>query len=241
MNEEQDIEGNFYPEHTYQFSFVTRGIARFISLIFHPLLIVPYAYLLAILVNPHSFRVKDFDLFWANPTQSSIFRVLIIYIVMIPLCGMVIMRGLGLIRDLRLQERMDRVGPYILTGTFYITAYVTLPWERLPLKMELFVLGATIALFVAFFINLFSKISIHAVGMGNFLAMLLIISQSFTFTTPATFQYFIENYLFLLGILACGLVGASRRILSDHLPADIYGGYFIGFLSILMAYNFVYM
>ncbi|MCH2045777.1 MAG: hypothetical protein MK212_16795 [Saprospiraceae bacterium] len=241
MNEEQDIKSSYYPEHSYQFSLWTRAIARFVSILFHPLLIVPYAYLLAILVNPYSFKVRGFDLFWQNPTQSSIFRFLIIYILVIPLCGMVIMRGLGLIRDLRLQERMDRIGPYILTGTFYITSYVTLPWDRLPLKMELFVLGATIALFIAFFINLFSKISIHAVGMGNFLAMLLIISQSATFATQTTFQYFVENYLFLLGIIACGLVGASRRILSDHLPADIYGGYFIGFLSILMAYNFVYM
>ena len=41
-------------------------------------------------------------------------------------------------------------------------------------------LGATIALFIAFFINIFSKISAHAVGMGGLVAMVLISIISFS-------------------------------------------------------------
>ena len=87
------------------------------------------------------------------------------------------------------------------------------------------------ALFVAFFLNLFTKISMHTVGMGGFLAMLIIIIAR---------SYAGAGQLFIFGILACGLVGTSRMILGAHNSSDIYGGYFVGFLCQFVALNYMF-
>ena len=48
------------------------------------------------------------------------------------------------------------------------------------------------------------------------------------------------EYMLIIAVVACGLVGSSRLMLKAHEPADIYGGYFIGFLSQFVALNILY-
>ena len=101
----------------------------------------------------------------------------------------------------------------------------------LPLEIKIFTLGATIALFIAFFINLFTKISMHTVGMGGFLAMIIIIIAR---------SYGGAEFLFVFGVLACGLVGTARLLLGSHQVSDVYGGYFVGFLAQFVALNYMF-
>jgi len=48
------------------------------------------------------------------------------------------------------------------------------------------------------------------------------------------------EHLFIFGILACGLVGTSRMLLGAHNSSDIYGGYFVGFISQFVALNYIF-
>jgi membrane-associated phospholipid phosphatase len=96
--------------------------------------------------------------------------------------------------------------------------------------MAIFSLGATIGIFSAFIINIFSKISMHTVGMGGFLAMMLIcISRSVAN----------NEYILILAVIAAGLVGSSRLILGAHESNEIYGGYAIGFLTQFVAVSYL--
>ena len=91
-------------------------------------------------------------------------------------------------------------------------------------------LGATVSLFLAFIINnLFEKISLHAMGMGGFLAI-VIMALNIT-------QYDL-TYLFLLVIFLSGLVGTARLILKAHQTREIYTGYMLGFVC--QAFAFIY-
>lgn len=106
-------------------------------------------------------------------------------------------------------------------------------------------LGAVIGLFIAFFINIFSKISAHAVGMGGLLGMVIITMALSNFdsfvlhsTIIGTFE-FSMNALLLFTLLMAGLVGTARLLLDAHTPNDIYGGYLVGFASQFIALRFI--
>ncbi len=142
------------------------------------------------------------------------------------------MKALGLISDIGLSDKMDRIGPYIIVGLLYIVIFVNFNNNpTVPGELSIFSLGATIALFTAFVINLFSKISMHTVGMGGFLAMVIIIMAR---------SYAGNEYVLVLAILIAGLSGTSRMLLAAHEPADIYGGYLIGFLAQFVALSYLY-
>jgi hypothetical protein len=105
----------------------------------------------------------------------------------------------------------------------------------IPVHVKIFVLGATIALFTAFIINLFSKISIHAVGMGGMIAMVMMAVLS------VPYNYESNLHVLPIAVLVAGLVGTARRVLGAHEAADIYGGYFIGFFAQFVALQFLFV
>ena len=219
--------------HFDAFPFGYRIVAQLISVLFHPLLILLYAYLILAWSNPFLFGETTFYRVFQNKSNGILFIWLAIFSFAVPTLAVLMMRGLNLISDLTLTQRTERIGPYIIVGLLYIVIYVNFDHNpTIPSELRIFSLGATIALFMAFFINLFSKISMHTVAMGGFLAMVLI---------AVARSYAHNEYIFVLAIFACGLVGSSRMVLGAHEPADIYGGYFIGFLSQIVALNFLYV
>jgi hypothetical protein len=149
---------------------------------------------------------------------------------------------LGMIKSLRLQDKMDRTGPYIITGIFYLWLLRNF-WENnlvTPLYTS-FVLGATIALFLAFLINIFSKISIHAVGSSALVAMTIITmltQNNEPLLIPLPQQGYLSTsliYLLLGLLLVVGMLGTSRLYLQKHEPSELYGGYFVGFIAPFVA------
>lgn len=207
-----------------------RVLAWIISAIFHPLLMLPYAYVLLAFFNPFLFGESQFGrIFTLAPPypKGTWFMALMLFTCIIPLVGVLLMRGLGMVRSLSLETRDERKIPYVLAGLFYMSMVAQNSYiSAMPDEVKVFTLGATIALFIAFFINLFTKISMHTVGIGGFLAMLIIIMSR---------SYAGSSMLFVAGVLACGLVGTARLLLGAHKVSDVYGGYFVGFLAQFVA------
>jgi membrane-associated phospholipid phosphatase len=233
--ETQELERNMMKQarHYDAFPKGVRVMAQVISILFHPLLMLLYAFLILAWSNPFLFGEISFQRVFTNKVNSLLFIWLTIFSFAVPMLTVFMMRGLNLVSDITLPMRTERIGPYIIVGLLYIIIFVNFNNNpTIPSELRIFSLGATIALFMAFFINLFSKISMHTVAMGGFLAMVLIaIARSYAH----------NEYVFILAVMACGLVGTARMILGAHEPADIYGGYFIGFLSQFVALNFLYV
>ena len=118
--------------------------------------------------------------------------------------------------------------------------------HQIPTAYTSFVLGATIALFFAFFINIFSKISAHAVGMGGMLGMVVITMLLFSYDTFTVTIFFTQTLqlnmmtVFMLMIILSGLVGTARLILRAHDPRDVYGGFLVGFTAQFIALRFLF-
>lgn len=210
-------------------------LAQIVSIVFHPLLVLSYAYVLLAYFNPFLFGEASPDRIFALNAKTSKgiwFVNLVLFSFIIPMVGVLLMRSLGMVQTLALTTQDERKIPYVLTGMFYMAMVAQNNYNTsLPLEVKIFTLGATIALFVAFFINLFTKISMHTVGMGGFLAMIIIIIAR---------SYSGAEMLFIFGILGCGLVGTARLLLGAHQTSDIYGGYFIGFFSQFVALNYMF-
>ncbi|MCB0650164.1 MAG: hypothetical protein KDC85_02740 [Saprospiraceae bacterium] len=216
--------------------------AQFISILFHPLLIPTYMLVLLMIVNPYLFGVHDIS------EQNSM--LLIIHTIMntlvIPAFAILVMKLLGLIKTFEMQDKSERTGPYIIAGIFYLWLFRNfLDNTNVPLAFTSFLLGATIALFLAFLLNIFTKISAHAVGMGGLLAMVIITMFQFSYDTFnlnlwfGTIQMNMVTVL-MITILIAGMVGSARLILKAHIPSDLYGGYLIGFASQIFALRFLF-
>jgi hypothetical protein len=214
-----------------------RIAARLVSFAFHPLLILTYMLVLLLLINPYLFGI--------NHIGSEFSRVLILqfflFTFFIPAFSIFMLRALGLVKTPDLRERTDRIGPYIITGILYLWLYQNvLANNQVPTVFSVFMLGCTIALFVAFFINIFSRISAHTVGMGALIGMLAIVMTQYSYGTfsirlePVNWEVNVF-LLFLTTIVLAGLVGTARLILLQHKNADLYGGYLVGFSAQLLA------
>lgn len=213
-----------------------RAVAMGLSLFFHPLLMPSYALVLLMLVNPYQFGVPSM--------LEQIPLVLLVFFstFAIPAFGVLMMRLLGFVKTMQLEEPTERIGPYILTGVFYLWLFVNfLNNNQIPIIYTSFMLGATIGLFIAFFINNFSKISAHAVGMGGITAFLLILMFVYRYDSINIAQgSFQLKYLLLLLILLVGMVGTSRLLLKAHSLQDLYGGFLVGLAAQFIALRFLF-
>lgn len=216
-----------------------RLLAHFVSIACHPLFMLTYMLLILLTVNPYLFGV--------NKLGDSSFLILMVFFstVFIPGVAIIMMKLLGLIESIELKDRQERIGPYIITGVFYLWMFRTLlDNPNIPIAFKIFVLGSTIALFAAFFVNLFSKVSMHTVGMGGLLAMVLITMFNYShgvfWVNLPIFKFQMSmTQLLMMVILLSGMVGTSRLFLKAHNSQEVYGGYMIGVIAQFIAMQFL--
>lgn len=204
-------------------------IAHTISVLFHPLLMLTYGLLFMMWVNPYQFggvSNNELTLYMIGSIVGISF--------FFPIFSIALMRMLGMVESFQMEEREERIIPYISTGIFYLWLSVNIYRTSIfPQSFEVYAIGATLGLFLAFFINNFTKISMHTVGMGGFLAMVVITILS----TVSPLRDL--RMILLVVIILTGLVGTARLILHAHEPRDIYGGYLVGFAAQFIALNFL--
>ena len=170
-----------------------------------------------------------------------------LYTFFIPAVSIMVMYFLGMIQDVQVREREDRIGPYLITGMLYLWVYYNFSQNgQLPPAYVSFMLGTVVALFISFMINIFSKISAHAVGMGGLIGMVIISMVWFSygsFTMELSGGRALELsmlHLLMTALVIAGAVGTARLLLKAHEPSDVYGGYFIGFVTQFFAFLYVF-
>lgn len=242
-----------------------KKVFQFVSILSHPLLIPTYVLFILMTVNPFLFGVNEpltvgkfFSYFslrftdGANALDSKpevkalILLTLSVFFItfVLPVASMLMMKFLGLVQSLELKDRKERIIPLILTGIFYLWLFYNF-YKRYDMHPAYtsFILGATIALFTDFFINNFTKISLHATGMGGLTAFIALSMWMFTdskFNVPLTSTQTLQvsmNVLLMGSILATGLVCTARLYLKAHRWQDIAGGLFIGMAAQFIAFR----
>ena len=211
---------------------MSKFMAQALSVIFHPLLMLTYMLILLLIVNPYLFGVNNI-----TESKQLIVRVFITTFVL-PAFAIFIMRKLDMIGSFEMRDKQDRIGPFIATGVFYVWVFRSVLYDsNMPSAFLIAALGTTIGLFAAFFINLFFKISLHATGLGGFVAMMLITIWLYSYRTLSVTLPFLGacqisiNVLLMLSVFFAGLVGSVRLWLGAHSSIEIYSGFLLGLIS----------
>jgi membrane-associated phospholipid phosphatase len=141
---------------------------------------------------------------------------------LVPVLGLLGMRFSEVINSLHLPDRKERIYPFSLVSVFYIMTVAFFYW-KLNIDQLLIVTLAlvTICLVLLTLITSLWKISAHQTAMGGWVAVVAVLSTKFT--SEPLFYYL------LLIILLSGLIGTARLYLNAHRPAEIYGGFLLGF------------
>lgn len=200
-----------------------------------------YMLSLMLLINPYIFQLNN------HKAKGLLFIAIFFTSVLLPLVGILMLRFLGFIETMEMKNKTERIGPFIIIAVCYIWLYLNIRSNNaVPLAYNMFVLGSIISLFLAFFINNFDKISLHAVGMAGFVMGFFIVSglfgQSFIQLGFGNFGTF-RLHLVLVGsllILFTGLVCSARYFLSAHNMREITGGLIIGILGQIISLRIIF-
>lgn len=207
-------------------------IARIVSYIGHPLLVLTYLLVLMLALNPFAFGAHHMG----DQRTVILFFYVISTTFVIPGLGVSLLKPLRLVQSLEMHDKQERIGPYIITGIFYLWIFKNFTTGAVPDLYAKFALGATIALFFAFFANIFTKISAHGTGMGSLVAMLLLLAFEWSDAALALGPILLSlNAVLVFGIVLAGLVGVARLSLGGHSPAELWQGYAAGFLAVMLA------
>ncbi len=212
---------------------MNRTISYAISFIFHPLFILTYMVVLLTLMNPQLFGVNHIS-------ENGIFIIQVfLYTFLLPAFATFMMLQLGFIESLDMKDKQERIGPLIATTIFYLwLSYNYYKTDVAPLAFTVFMVGAAISLCIAFVINTVSKISLHAIGVGGLMGMIVISMMHYSYPAVNIGGHLINtNWILIFGILITGLVCSARLSLDAHEPMDLYGGLFIGFGTQFLALN----
>lgn len=198
-------------------------LSTIISYIFHPVLLATYAFVFVDVFFPYQF------LHLGPQQKTQLMLTIVTNTLVFPVIVLVLMRALKMIGSFELKTNKERIVPFIAISLFYFWTYLVVQKLGVGHYFSHIALGASLGIFLAFFANVFYKISIHAVGVGGFVGVAL------TLTLISTY-----NLLFplLLVILIAGAVGSARLYLGAHTPREVLSGYMVGLLGQMVAFAY---
>ncbi len=196
---------------------VVTGFSHFLSWVLVPLLMPVYGLMLAfglsvLDVVPMGMRV-NFTLIVAAIT------------VIIPMILVLLMKKMGLVDDIGLNNRKERLIPYIITIVSYGATAWFMAYKNAPLWLSLFFAGGAVAALINLIVNFRWKISAHAAGIAGVVALLIRIAKD-GYPEPEIY------FWLLLTIGLTGLLGSARVWLGRHTVAQVLAGYAVGFCSV---------
>lgn len=199
--------------------------AKIISFVFHPVFVTFYTALLVYwLQKPLYISIVNEYPLWLG--------YLFINLVMFPVIATLLLKALGFIGSIKMEEPKDRIIPLIATMIFYFWAYNVAKniTPEVPLYLRVFLLGAFWGVIVTFLVNIFFKISMHTMAIGGTIGILIVMILALRVDILL---------LIVLTILLAGIIGTARLILKSHIPFELLLGYVLGFLVQIGAYYFL--
>lgn len=195
-------------------------LAHIISILFHPLFIPTYLAAFLIYVHPYAYAGMD--------EKGKLFSLLTVFnnTCFIPGFFVFVLWRLKFIQSVFLRTQKDRIIPYIAAMIFYFWVwYVYKNKSEAPPAFIWMLLSTFLSSIVALMANIYCKISMHAIAIGNVLVFFILLSIS----GDASLEYL------MLAVLVSGLVLSARLLVSDHTSFEVYLGFFLGALCHYLA------
>lgn len=208
----RETEEKFHP--------ALRGAAIFLSYLFHPVF-VP-VYVIGFLLFVQSFLFVGYS---DKQKIVTLIQAILMY-TFFPLISVALLRALKFINSIKLNDRKDRIIPFIICNIWYFWMWYVWRNTEMPREMVVFAMSAFFASSIGLLLNIYMKISLHAIAIGTAIAFLCGLS----------FHYNIHFGIYLsIAIFIGGAVCTARLILRTHRSAEIYWGIAAGVLAVLLA------
>lgn len=216
--------------------------SQFLAVVFHPLTVVLYSLLLLQLFNPYEFVVEN------DKAKVIMFLLIGMLSLGFPLIALASMHFLEITKPMEMTDKQERIVPLIIAALFYLWLYINIRSNTLvPGIFTSIVLGATLAIFLAFFINNFANIHLHSIGMGSLVMVIILFMAIFPnhqcrldLFPFGVFEFDLSLFL-ILAILLTGILAFAAKKYHNYSDQDIYGGAFVGAFSQCLAFSIVYL
>jgi hypothetical protein len=197
-------------------------LARFISLIFHPLLIPTWGFLLL-------FNSGFYFSLVTWPVQRFVLLVVFLSTCLLPLLTIGIL-SINPRFNRNMEKSSDRIIPLLLSSVYYYIGYYML--GRVPVypAYKLFLISSILIIVLLLIISIKWKISNHMAAIGGIVGGFLGLTFRLDVNTTGTI---------ILLILISGFLGTSRLMLEKHTPSQIYAGYFLGLSTMYLIMTFI--
>ncbi|MCA1747703.1 MAG: hypothetical protein LC655_08400 [Bacteroidales bacterium] len=203
-----------------------KDLAKFFSYLFHPLTMTSLAVLI-LLYSGTSLSVLQPDV------KRFTLIITVLFTFVFPASMIIILYITRMIDNAELQERKERVLPIALTIILYLFFFFVM--RSIPQLSEghvVFFMCPPAALIIVLVFNRFMKPSVHMLGIGMLLGIILVLIMIY----GAMLQG-----VFIVIVLAGGVLGTSRLILKLHTPGEVLAGFGIGFFVTIMVMTFYVM
>lgn len=191
--------------------------AAIMGWVFVPLLMPVYGVILAFTLSLLSFTPAS--------TRLALTGVVFAFNVLAPALLIIVLKHLGLIHDVGLNERKERFIPYMVCVLELAGTALFMHFKGAPQWLVMFFFGGAATGIAELVINRWWKISVHAAGVAGIVALLTRM-LSFEYVSPATFTWL------LIAIGCAGLLGASRIWAGRHTLSQVLAGYAVGFCTV---------
>jgi membrane-associated phospholipid phosphatase len=182
-----------------------------VSVVFHPLLMPSFTFLLINMVLPEL----------VHPLGWFMLPFLFVTTFLIPLFGVSALKFSGNISSFSLEKREERFLPFLFVSIFYaITTVLFIRKVGVNGTIATMLIATTVLIALLMLISLFYKISIHSAGVSGVVGFLLVLC----FQHPESFAI----YTLVPAIVTAGLVMTSRLYLHAHKPDEILSGFVVG-------------
>ncbi len=200
------------------------AIARLLSAMLHPLIIPTLGMIILFSLDTY--------VAYSIATQAKRFILIIVFIntAVAPLLSIILLKRTRMISDMLLDNRNDRLLPLLLAAIFFFLTYFMLRGAAIPSLIYFYLLGAGMLVLICMLISMRWKISIHMTSLGGLTGFLIVTSLLLKVDIVL---------LVMLAILCSGLLGASRIRLQAHTPAQVYAGFTLGVMGMLLLYLFL--
>lgn len=192
---------------------------QIISLVFQPLLMPTYAFLMLMNMDMYA----NLPLLWRLVAIIGTFT----FTGVLPAVTIFLMMRKGEVNDLFISKREERTMPYLFSFMAYVfwVLFLYRTLQFLPNYVVAMGIGSVVSIIVIVIVNLKWKISAHLSGIGGLTGAIFGICYR-TALNPV--------WLFTLILFISALVALSRIELKAHTPSQTLAGFVVGFLMIFL-------
>jgi hypothetical protein len=188
-------------------------IAKILTLVFHPLF-VPF-YMLLMLLNVNTFFAMMI------PVKAKLLLSGLVFLttIFLPLLIVFVLYRLRMVKSFHLESREERIYPLLAVAVFYYLTYYLLKSFPISFIFSYYMLGSTFLTILAMIISFYRKISLHMIGIGGMLGLLMGLSLNLS----------LDLTWFVIGVIILGgFLGFARIQSNSHKPSEIYSGFLVG-------------